>query len=406
MARPRLQSANYRLQRRDRADDTSPWCACWTDPATGKPKRVSSGTADETLAKQWFADFIHVMEAPPEENEITLGHVYDWYLDAKATQYKSMSHAEHEKKRKIEALHYAIKPLRELWGAWHPSVVTREHGRQYVKSQVNAGKSSSTIHKQIGIHNAAINMALKEQILKQAATLQLPPLAPSRERLLTPSDFRRLREAAIEPHIELFILLAVYTCSRREAILSLTWDQVDFKRRQIDFNPQHRTHTRKRRVATPINSDLFQALYRARSVARSEFVVSYNDNRILDIKTGLAATCKRAGINRISAHDLRRTGATWMAMAGEKLEDIATYLGDSIEITHKHYAKYQPEWLRTGSDALERVAQGRVSLPSGKDSIVSREDNSLFFMVEPWGVEPQTSTMPFQRPKQQQRKKP
>lgn len=53
-------------------------------------------------------------------------------------------------------------------------------------------------------------------------------------------------------HLPLFILLALYTGARKEAILSLRWPQVDLQRNLIDFNPPGRERTSKGRPIIPI----------------------------------------------------------------------------------------------------------------------------------------------------------
>jgi integrase len=65
------------------------------------------------------------------------------------------------------------------------------------------------------------------------------PEAPERQvRHLTHAQFERWYAEVKAPHARLYALLGLFTMARPTAILELTWDRVDFERRQIDLNPR------------------------------------------------------------------------------------------------------------------------------------------------------------------------
>ena len=63
----------------------------------------------------------------------------------------------------------------------------------------------------------------------------MPPQPPPREVWLTKADVSRLMDAAQMPHIRLYVVLAVTTAARMEALLTLTWDRVDLDAGIIDL---------------------------------------------------------------------------------------------------------------------------------------------------------------------------
>ena len=71
-----------------------------------------------------------------------------------------------------------------------------------------------------------------------------------------------------------------------------------------------------------------------------------------NIKTGFAAAATRAGLSAVTPHVLRHTAATWMAIAGVPLQEIARFLGNSLAMVEKVYAKHSPDYLRRAADAL------------------------------------------------------
>jgi integrase len=69
---------------------------------------------------------------------------------------------------------------------------------------------------------------------------------------LTRSEFAKLLWAARKAskargHLPLFMLLAIYTGRRKEAILSLRWANVDLDNGTIDFRRQGQAETKKKR---------------------------------------------------------------------------------------------------------------------------------------------------------------
>ncbi len=71
-----------------------------------------------------------------------------------------------------------------------------------------------------------------------------PP--PPERLILTPAEARALIDAATA-YVRTFVMLAVGTLARPQAILDLTWFEVDLERRLINFNQAGRVQSRKRR---------------------------------------------------------------------------------------------------------------------------------------------------------------
>ena len=75
------------------------------------------------------------------------------------------------------------------------------------------------------------------------------------------------------------------------------------------------------------------------------------------VRAGLAPEKKRAPAGKslatgISPHVLRHTAATQMARRGVSLWTIARILGNSLEMTERVYAKWQPAEMRAAIDMI------------------------------------------------------
>lgn len=191
------------------------------------------------------------------------------------------------------------------------------------------------------------------------------PAAPEREiRHLTHGQFERWYAEVKAPHARLYSLLGLFTMARPSAILELTWDRVDFDRRQIDLNPKGRRQTKKRRPVVALNDEALEALQAAYEARQSEYVIERGAKRVGNIKKAFQAASARSGI-RVTPYTLRHTGAVWAAEAGVSMAELAQFMGhDDSATTEKHYARFSPGHLRGVATKVQRVkeqAEGFVS---------------------------------------------
>ena len=83
------------------------------------------------------------------------------------------------------------------------------------------------------------------------------------------------------------------TAARVTAVLALTWDRVDFERRQINLRLGE--GRRKGRAIVPINDTLLSALIDARQGALTDYVVEWACRPVKSIKKGFASAVINAG---------------------------------------------------------------------------------------------------------------
>lgn len=180
------------------------------------------------------------------------------------------------------------------------------------------------------------------------------PEKPSpKERWLTEAEIHRLLHCAGSPHIELAIHLMFATAARVGAILDLTWDRVDFGRRQINLRLPD-AQTRKGRAIVPMNNSIRAALQTAHGAALSDYVVEYAGKPVASIRNGFTAAVRRAGLKEVTQHTLRHTSAVHMAAAGIPMDQISQFLGHSnTQITAKVYVRFAPDHLRKAADVLD-----------------------------------------------------
>ena len=252
--------------------------------------------------------------------------------------------------RSPDAIKYAVAALIPRLGGLRPMGLTPIVIKTYARER---GAKDGTILREIGTLRAALSWALEHQLISAA---QKPIISnpvktpPPREKWITKDQARCLIAACQEPHIRLFVTLGLMTVARMSAILEAKWTQINWEHRLIDYGPGHGN---KRRAVVPLNQEVFSLLEGAKKMAATEWIIEYHGKPVETIKNGFAGACKRAGLTDVTPHILRHSGATWMALEGVPMREIARMLGDREETTERVYAKYHPAHLKRAASALE-----------------------------------------------------
>ncbi len=103
-----------------------------------------------------------------------------------------------------------------------------------------------------------------------------------------------------------------------------------------------------------MNRTVRAALEEARQGALTDHVIEWSGEPVRSVKRSLAASARRANLQRVSPHMLRHSAAVHMAEAGIDMEEIAQYLGhNDVNVTRRVYARFSPNYLKNAASALE-----------------------------------------------------
>lgn len=306
------------------------WYVVFRD-GRGKPKRVSLRTQNKDEADRQLANF---QRGPSGE---TVKEIFAVYQADKANSGAS------------ERIEMAWKALAPHFGQYRPDQVDRARCRAYTERRITQGKRPGTIRKELGTLRAALRYNNKNT----PAIIEMPEDSKPREVWLTKPEFNKLHEAVKSTHVKLFLTLARHTAARKEAILSLEWDQIDInpENPQINFGANVGN---KGRAIVPINGTLMIALEEARKGRTTDYVIEYGGDRVKSIRKGFDTAKVKAGLPHITPHDVRRSAARWMVERGVSMEEVSQYLGHSTtEVTRRVYARFSPGYLAKAAEALE-----------------------------------------------------
>ena len=254
---------------------------------------------------------------------------------------------------------YAIDALLPFWGDTRLSHITPSACDRYVRERK---VSPGTARRELGTLAAAQAFMVRDGRLTHAVPVTLPPKPESKDRWLTVNEAARLLGAARNAdgrarlHLPLFILIALYTGARKEAILSLRWPQVDMERGRINFALPGVRQTKKRRAHIPLPDKLRPFLRYAweRRSSDTGTVLHIGGKPIQRIDKGFRATVERAGLEGVTPHTLRHTRGTWLAQEGLPMWEIAGWLAQDPNTTARIYAHHSPDYMEAAKRAADR----------------------------------------------------
>jgi integrase len=262
----------------------------------------------------------------------------------------------------------AWKQMSGHFGHLMPDQIDKACCREYTRLRRNHGVSNGGIRSELVFLAAAVNFGKHEKLyVGDKPFIHRPPAARPRERWLTKAEGRKLIDAAKAFHVKLWLQLAFATAGRPSHILQLTWDRVTLKEwthpetgvtyyGSVNLDDPERDATRKGRARVPLNREAAEALKLAKEMAQTQWVIEYNGAPITGrqgVRQAVVAAATRAELDDVTPYVIRHTAGVWMAQAGLPMAEISQYMGHtSTAITERVYARFHPDHLQRGANAL------------------------------------------------------
>lgn len=327
----------------------------WIDPATNKWKSKKSGT-DRKKAEY---------DRREMEAELRKGT----YQELKKITWQDFvtDHvAKIEGQRDRVEAERVLNEFGKVCKPGQPRRVTYTMVEAYVAHLRNADEDKdrkankpATINKKLRYLRAAFNRAVKREYMAknpmdiglfQAVEKPVP-------RVVSAAEETALLDAATELYglrLHTFIFVALNTGGRRGELIGLTWDRVVL---DGDEPHVHFTHTKSHRDRiVPIYPEVVDALRRlqAKTLQEGGPFIGLNDN--LGRKWGLIR--RKAEVEDVSIHDLRRTYVTRLIRAGVPVPHVQELAGHAnAETTLTYYNQTTQHDLR---DAVAKLRKAQV----------------------------------------------
>lgn len=210
-------------------------------------------------------------------------------------------------------------------------------------SQRGESRSNATVNRYLAVLSHLFTMAIKEWGWVEDNPLRKvtkPKESRGRVRFLSDEERAQLLDECKKSesqYLYIAVVLALSTGGRRMEILGLSWSNVDLNRGIITL---HETKNGERRVLPLAGHalELMKQHKKVRHVTSTLVFPGRNINNPVDLRTPFETALKRAGIADFRWHDLRHSCASYLAMNGASLAEIAEILGHKTLQMVKRYA--------------------------------------------------------------------
>lgn len=351
----------------------------WYDAAARRTRRRSLGTGDSATAQAAFAAFLvesNRLAVAAEPAALTAGAALDAYWNEHVMAARGDGSAKVIDRQRIQAIianlkaHFAALPIAAIdQPAVDAYMAKRRSGAIQIGTKRTAG--DGTLLRELSCLRAATNHAIRRRRMAADAApyFDLPQAPPPKDRWLTPAEASALLAAAGGPEalrlsrLYRFLMLALYTGARKQAIQGLMWSQVDFATGLIAFNRPGERQSNKRRPTVPMATELRRVLERAFAEKSSLYVLDGPG----ETKTAFRNALGRAGMasSGVTRHTLRHTFATWALQRGVAPWQVAGVLGDTLTTVMRVYGHHIPDRLR---GAVEFTLEGAMTGADARNS--------------------------------------
>lgn len=321
---------------------------CWYK--SRQTKGFSTGTADIESARRALYTHHLKAESPKGLKDAQLADVLNRYAVTRGEEIRSSAVFQH-----------AMANALDVWGDPNVSELSAAKQEEFIKVMRGKGYADSTILRRLNALWAAINRAAEDgQILAvppRISSTRWDPHLPNRERVLSLQELAHLLNVAgtkarySREHWWRYLVLAIGTGARPEAILELDYAQADFVTHTLQINPEGRKQTKKRRPRIPMAPAL-EGWIRQWGEGR---LVTYYDAPVETLE--FFDTLKEAAATTATAYTIRHTVATWLATQKVPPWQRDSFLGHAPEgsKTGLRYAHADPEHMKEARDAIEEL---------------------------------------------------
>lgn len=340
----------------------------------GRPRRVTIGlyghlTLEQAREKAHEMTWLIIRGDDPaqekinQRNEMTFGELKDRFLEDYVPR-KRQGSAKDDKNR----LNHHTK---QWWGRKLSDITRADIARLHMEIGKDAPTEANRV---ISLIRRLFNLAQKWEVYKgenPASGIERFK-EYSRDRFVQPDELPRLMQALAEEenfYARGALVTSLFTGARIGEVRRMKWEDVDLKQGiwRIPETKAGRPHI------IPLPKHIINLLLTLPRMAGSPWVFPGNNSEghIGDLAFVWNRIKKRAGLDDIRQHDLRRTLGSWMAGGGESLVMIGRILNHSTPSITQVYARLALDPVRA---ALEANAQRMLAVAGNMDVLGGAKD--------------------------------
>lgn len=327
----------------------------------GKFPAVSvAGARDK--AKQYLAAIAKgedpFQQKAAENKRATVGQLCEKYIEHTKAHLKPATWSKYETLYRQHLSKLKNRPATKLTkddvSAWHLKIAeARTRGRKTDKDKravYQANRCLSLLRAALNHSDILPNPCKGVKMFKET----------SRDRFLKVDELPRLIKALDEDGNQTFadvIRVCLLTGARQSNVRMMKWDQVDIPNRTWRI-PDTKSGTPQN---VPLSPPAVAILERRKAGSTSEWVFPgrSGESYLRYPKSTWERLLKRAEIEGLRLHDLRRTAGSWMLAGGASLPTIQKTLGHRSITTTMAYARTEDAAVRAAMDAVGAAMFGK-----------------------------------------------
>lgn len=318
----------------------------------------SATFARKTDAKKWAQDTESAIRdgryfKTAEAKKHTVADMIDAYIKSNVTGRKGAENTEHHLQHWKSQL--GVKVLADLTPALigsvrddllnTPYITTRKIGDKVVETERK--RSGATVNRYMAALGHCITTAVKEWGWMESSPMpnvKKQEESKGRVRFLSDDERERLLttcKGSQNPYLYPVIVLALSTGMRQSEIMNLTWNDIDFGNKRALLNETKNGDRRAVHLAGKALK-LLQSL-KENKIRRGDSNLVFPGTHALNtgpasLRTAWLFALKKADITDFKFHDLRHSAASYLAMNGASLMDLAAVLGHKTLAMVKRYS--------------------------------------------------------------------
>lgn len=309
------------------------------------------------------------LETRRHSDSITLGELFRQYIDNYAM--------EHTKTWSV--MEECFNRYLNHWMSREVSSIKRAHVQQLV-NKLGSERGKTTANRTLQLLRAIINKGIQWSLVdgeNPATGIAMYKLKP-RKRFVAEHELPKLIQAIEEDEsqdIKDYIQLSLYTGARKMNILSMRWKDVDLDG-GVWTIPDTKNDESQEFLLTEPELEILNRRFAERTMSNPNSIMFVfpgdgAKGHLMDPKKGWQRILRRAGIENLHLHDLRRTLGAYMAMSGVSLSVIGNALN------HKDLATTRKVYAQTAREAerqARKTAHKRMFSPAEASNVVSIDE--------------------------------
>jgi integrase len=334
----------------------------------GSHGQISIDEARKT-AKLWSADILkgidpksykqELKQKIPESKPTIENLLFSEFLNIFEEKYMLLEYSVGSLNTNRSRIKVHILPF---FGKMKLKEIQSKNIRDFLNSSNEGKENRSTCIKLI---SAIFNKAIEWEFLPQDAInpckgVKLIPLRKM-QNFLREHELRKLEDALSRreeknPYTVLALRLLLYTGARKNEILKLKWENIQFENNFI-YLKEHKTMKRSGARTIPLNARALEALKKVKRQFNNPYVFcGQKENQHLKNIDNLWRRVKNEiGLENFRIHDIRHSFASFAIKGGASITTVAGLLGHADIKTTMRYVHLENEFLQKESNKVAEI---------------------------------------------------